>query len=120
VDTSPCSKNEFECGNRMCVSDKAKCNGIYDCLDQTDEKDCRKYCLSHKEYKLKYYIIRLICTKETRYIYMFLILACDLETHFRCGIQCLIKTKMCDGVSDCWNGHDELNCTRKYIRFQCL
>jgi len=21
---------------------------------------------------------------------------------------------MCDGVSDCWNGHDELNCTRKY------
>ncbi|XP_003242462.1 low-density lipoprotein receptor-related protein 1 isoform X1 [Acyrthosiphon pisum] len=77
VDTSPCSKNEFECGNRMCVSDKAKCNGIYDCLDQTDEKDC----------------------------------PCDLDTHFRCGIQCLLKTKMCDGVSDCWNGHDELNCT---------
>lgn len=47
---------------------------------------------------------------------MFSILACDLETHFRCGIQCLLKTKMCDGVSDCWNGHDELNCTRKYIR----
>lgn len=49
---------------------------------------------------------------------MFSILACDLETHFRCGIQCLLKTKMCDGVSDCWNGHDELNCTRKYdLRF---
>lgn len=47
VDTSPCSKNEFECGNRMCVSDKAKCNGIYDCLDQTDEKDCRKYIACH-------------------------------------------------------------------------
>lgn len=44
VDTSPCSKNEFECGNRMCVSDKAKCNGIYDCFDQSDEKDCGKNC----------------------------------------------------------------------------
>lgn len=42
VDTSPCSKNEFECGNRMCVSDKAKCNGIYECFDQSDESDCRK------------------------------------------------------------------------------
>lgn len=43
------------------------------------------------------------------------ILACDLETHFKCGLQCLPKTKMCDGVTDCWNSHDELNCTRKYI-----
>lgn len=42
MDTSPCAKNEFECGNRMCVSDKAKCNGIFDCLDQTDEQNCGK------------------------------------------------------------------------------
>lgn len=44
-----------------------------------------------------------------------IILACDLETHFKCGTQCLPKTKICDGIPDCWNGHDELNCTREYI-----
>lgn len=52
--------------------------------------------------------------KAKRYILKIrLISACDLETHFKCGLQCLPKAKMCDGVADCWNSHDELNCTRK-------
>lgn len=35
-----CGSNEFTCNNGDCVPSKARCNGIYDCVDESDELSC--------------------------------------------------------------------------------
>lgn len=47
---------------------------------------------------------------------------CDLTKQFRCGhsISCFSHTKLCDGIIDCWDGYDEVNCTTGKILRICL
>lgn len=42
-----CRKDEFTCDNKDCIPLDAKCNGIADCLDNSDELgDCNgKICI---------------------------------------------------------------------------
>lgn len=55
---------------------------------------------------------------------MIKISACDLSKNFQCGsnTSCLDQSKKCNGVLDCWDGSDELNCftgkTIIYIQIQ--
>ncbi|XP_068939311.1 SCO-spondin-like [Petaurus breviceps papuanus] len=36
----PCPGNEFHCANGVCIPPEAMCNGVEDCGDGSDEKDC--------------------------------------------------------------------------------
>ena len=38
-----CPENDFQCGNLFCVKQSARCDGINDCLDATDEKQCGEW-----------------------------------------------------------------------------
>ena len=35
-----CRSMEFKCNNGRCINSTWKCNGVNDCIDNTDEKDC--------------------------------------------------------------------------------
>ena len=39
--TFSCSSSEFSCGDGSCLPLSSKCDGISDCKDELDERDCR-------------------------------------------------------------------------------
>lgn len=42
--SSACHADEFACDSK-CLPLRFKCNQEYDCLDRSDEKNCRKFCV---------------------------------------------------------------------------
>ncbi|KAL1123209.1 hypothetical protein AAG570_002296 [Ranatra chinensis] len=40
VDNSKCPSNEWQCGNKLCIPLIRRCDGHFNCYDQTDEYDC--------------------------------------------------------------------------------
>lgn len=36
-----CPEGLFACNNGQCVRSDAKCNGVNDCADESDEADCK-------------------------------------------------------------------------------
>lgn len=41
--TERCNAEEFTCGNGKCIPLSLKCDRNYDCEDQSDERNCRKF-----------------------------------------------------------------------------
>jgi len=37
---SVCGVDEFQCDETLCIPNSKRCNGLSECLDQTDERDC--------------------------------------------------------------------------------
>ena len=42
-----CGSHEFQCLNEMCISADFVCDGVNDCLDNSDELGCGKLNISH-------------------------------------------------------------------------
>ncbi|CAH1253957.1 SORL1 [Branchiostoma lanceolatum] len=84
----PC--HEFLCANEVCVSRRVVCNGVSECGDNSDERNCHgapgndntqtsSRCSAHQ----------FLCRDMT---------------------QCLYQGYRCDGEADCRDGSDEVNC----------
>lgn len=58
-------------------------------------------------------VLQCVAISTQTFIYMYTVSDCDLTKQFRCGhsMSCFSNTKLCDGVIDCWDGYDEMNCT---------
>ncbi|XP_007497392.2 low-density lipoprotein receptor class A domain-containing protein 3 isoform X1 [Monodelphis domestica] len=95
--TNECNiPGNFMCSNGRCIPGAWQCDGLPDCFDKSDEKECPKA-------KSK----------------------CGL-TFFPCasGIHCIIGRFRCNGFEDCPDGSDEENCTANPLlcstaRFHC-
>uniref|UniRef100_A0A8D2L5P7 Low-density lipoprotein receptor class A domain-containing protein 3 n=1 Tax=Varanus komodoensis TaxID=61221 RepID=A0A8D2L5P7_VARKO len=95
--TNECNiPGNFMCSNGRCIPGAWQCDGLPDCFDESDEKECPKA-------KSK----------------------CG-STFFPCasGIHCIIGRFRCNGFEDCPDGSDEENCTANPLlcstdRFHC-
>ncbi|NWZ08779.1 LRAD3 protein, partial [Agelaius phoeniceus] len=95
--TNECNiPGNFMCSNGRCIPGAWQCDGLTDCFDDSDEKECPKA-------KSK----------------------CG-ATFFPCasGIHCIIGRFRCNGFEDCPDGSDEENCTANPLlcstaRFHC-
>ncbi|MEE6499285.1 hypothetical protein FKM82_003391, partial [Ascaphus truei] len=95
--TNECNiPGNFMCGNGLCIHGAWQCDGLPDCFDESDEKECPK--------------VKSKCG----------------ATFFPCasGIHCIIGRFQCNGFEDCPDGSDEENCTAHPVlcstsRFHC-
>ncbi|XP_033636923.1 low-density lipoprotein receptor-related protein 1-like [Asterias rubens] len=129
---------EFMCETSgLCLPVDWRCDGQYDCLDESDERNCDGYYRSCDE-ETEFRCSRTSCipkgwqcdgeedcvdgTDEDTATCSDL--SCD-STQFQCGSSksCISSAWQCDGTEDCEDGSDETNCTKKMCQeneFQCL
>ncbi|XP_069115040.1 basement membrane-specific heparan sulfate proteoglycan core protein-like isoform X2 [Argopecten irradians] len=126
-----CKADQFTCEDGECVDGRYRCDGQYDCYDQSDEKECAPVTCIEGEVK---------CRSTPQCIpQAFLcnsqedcsdgsdeedcpVVPCT-DQQFQCSSgQCIDKNLRCDSVSDCSDGTDELACQSvpcKPTEFRC-
>lgn len=109
-----CTGDEFMCTDGNCVSVSFRCDGDPDCLDASDEADCRKYLyFSRLSVSNRFMRCAKIHFTETP------IPDCP-EGEFKCkgsmssvggpGNRCILLRFRCDGDNDCGDWSDEEGC----------
>lgn len=106
----------FQCDNKRCVKPTMRCDGWNDCGDSSDEKNCRKssmnnvFIQTHNCTLALWMWIWAQTYTVIDWIWMFLISECD-ATMIQCknGF-CKPPFWKCDGVNDCGDNTDEMNC----------
>ena len=58
-----CMIDQYQCDSGRCISREWRCDGDYDCSDQSDERGCGKYCLVefHRVQFLVLYSLNYAC-----------------------------------------------------------
>ncbi|KAL7831173.1 hypothetical protein SRHO_G00306750 [Serrasalmus rhombeus] len=86
---SSCESDEYLCGNGKCVPRSWRCNGLDECGDNTDERNCAPLpTLVHSS----------LCPPGT------------LQCSHAQSTRCLPSALRCNGVLDCPDGSDEAHC----------
>ncbi|KAL1110435.1 hypothetical protein AAG570_007966 [Ranatra chinensis] len=101
-----CDPHSFTCSNKNCIDHKMVCNGMDDCEDNSDEKNCLTTSVSVPEITETFPEQSIVCT----------------EMQIFCPDQsiCLPIAAKCNGTSECLNGEDEINCmTCQDDEFEC-
>lgn len=77
-----CPDYAFRCSYGACIDGDAICNGIKDCIDNSDET--LSNCINSS--------FNTSCAKD----------------QFKCNNrQCIAKSNLCDGIADCTDNSDE-------------
>ncbi|PFX27986.1 Low-density lipoprotein receptor-related protein 2 [Stylophora pistillata] len=109
-----CANNRYRCeGGNKCIPLKWICDGVHDCDDKLDERNC----FTGNETSIPAYInareigeAQDIIDGTSRSG----ISGCPRST-YSCdeGQKCLLMSSLCDDMSDCHDGTDEKNCPLK-------
>lgn len=112
-----CPLDEFQCNNTLCKPLGWKCDGEDDCGDNSDEdaEHCgENQCvlsafLKTAEYRAPSFLMFLSFCPLVNF-------QCPPTRQFRCRNDrvCLSLSKRCDGVNNCGDNSDEVNC-RKFV-----
>lgn len=109
-----CPQSEFQCANRLCVSQSWVCDGVDDCGDRSDEQltlCCEKYFLHfiyNKPCEKVFSLYFLMVLTHTCVVYVTVNVTCELPFRFRCANgYCLYSGLMCNQKDDCGDGSDE-------------
>ena len=96
-----CTNNDFRCElSGECVDASRLCNGVDDCVDKSDESGCDLDEAEDDEYRVDE-DGRVQCGNNE--------ISCDN------GGYCVHESKVCDGVTDCYDGTDEQSCHLPHI-----
>ncbi|XP_044266423.1 basement membrane-specific heparan sulfate proteoglycan core protein isoform X17 [Tribolium madens] len=104
-----CGVNQIPCHSGECVPSEARCNGIYECADQSDEAGCdvlvdtSSTTTPSDELDLGSGLPDEGRSSESK---------CRADDSVRCsdGSPSICADQVCDGVKDCADGGDEENC----------
>ncbi|XP_078365385.1 vitellogenin receptor-like [Oculina patagonica] len=106
-----CANNRYRCeGGNKCIPLKWICDGVHDCDDKLDERNC----FTGNETSVPSYInarqigqAQDILDGTSRST----VSGCPRST-YSCdaGDKCLLLSSLCDGMNDCHDGTDEKNC----------
>lgn len=78
-----CTEDQFECSNKRCIPNSWVCNGLTDCPDRADEKNCGTGNQTR-------------CSKD----------------QFECqNLACIDNRLLCDSNDDCGDFSDEESCS---------
>lgn len=107
------------CSDGTCLDRSRVCDGITDCSDGVDEEDCPGSCILDETVKIPY----ITCADGRRYPQAeacsgvieqcsYNCTKCDGELAFTCSDKkCIPRMLVCDGIDDCSEGEDELDCS---------
>ena len=117
--TTTCLPFHYTCANRVCISPDSVCDGIIDCDDGEDEKDCtcgNEYfqcdngtCIPTADY-CDFIRNCKDGSDEAECVFQ----SCN-QNEFRCeNGQCIKKYQRCDFKVDCFDASDESDCGIEY------
>lgn len=118
-----CPLDEFQCNNTLCKPLGWKCDGEDDCGDNSDEnpEECgENLCVLVTVWTLSLTQDLLECGLLSSLMFLTLCLLvkfqCPPTRQFRCYNDrvCLPLSKHCDGVNNCGDNSDEVNCREFY------
>ena len=110
----PC--DAFTCINGQCVSPDRRCDGVNDCLDDTDETVCSPNDTHVTEMPKQQKHLPFLIDLDGRGYFTYRVLNTNEkcpETHYLCRfewIYCLPVYTRCNGYNDCVYGEDEKGC----------
>lgn len=119
---------EFSCKtNYRCVPLWARCDGMNNCLDNSDEEGCGEHFIQHRRHLVSTFSRIQLTLSVYSFFYHFFLLSwteavtCDPLGDFRCdNHRCVPIRSQCDGNNDCGDGSDERGCREFSSHCFCL